>query len=143
MIAVDTNLLVYAHRRDMVLHEPATAALRTCAEGTEAWALPWPCVHEFLAIVTNPKVFKKPSTMEQALSQLRAWLGSPTLVLLRESDDHFEVLARVLVAAKVNGAKVHDARIAALCVAHEVRELWSADRDFTRFAGVRTRNPLV
>ena len=143
MIGLDTNILVYAHRRDMPWHERAVEVVRGCAEGERSWAMPWPCVHEFLAVVTHRKVFKQPSTIEQALRQIRTWLGSPNVVLLSETEDFAEVLERVVTGSQATGAKIHDARIAALCIAHGVRELWTADRDFSRFSGLRTRNPLV
>jgi hypothetical protein len=65
------------------------------------------------------------------------------LVMLAESEGYWDVLHRALEQSKVTGPRVHDARIAALCIHHGVRELWSADRDFNRFTNLRTRNPLV
>ncbi len=58
MIAVDTNILVYAHRKDSPLHISAAAAIQRLAEGTAPWAIPWPCLHEFLSVTTNLKIFK-------------------------------------------------------------------------------------
>ncbi|MBO0685961.1 MAG: VapC toxin family PIN domain ribonuclease, partial [Candidatus Dormibacteraeota bacterium] len=72
MIAIDTNLLVYAHRRDADLHGPAARRVADLAEGMTAWAIPWPCIHEFLAIVTHPRVYTPPSTLAQALVQVDA-----------------------------------------------------------------------
>jgi uncharacterized protein len=72
-----------------------------------------------------------------------AWLQSPGLVLLAESDAHWNELKAMLKVGKVVGPKVHDARVAALCLQHGVRELWSADRDFGRFPSLVTTNPLV
>jgi len=143
MIAIDTNILVYAHRRDMPLHARAVDAVTECVEGAQMWALPWPVVHEFIAIVSNPRVFKQPSTLPQALDQLRVWCDAPTAVMLSEGDTYLATLTRVLMESQVIGAKVHDARIASLCIEHGVRELWTADRDFSRFGSLRTRNPLV
>lgn len=143
MIAVDTNLLVYAHRRDSPWHERASERIRELAEGSEPWALPWPCVHEFLAIVTHERIFAPPSTLPRATEQVAAWLESPTLVLLAESEGYWDVLQRALEQSRVTGPRIHDARIAALCIHHGIRELWSADRDFNRFTNLRTRNPLV
>lgn len=143
MIAVDTNLLVYAHREDSPWHRAASALVRKLAEGRGGWAIPWPCLHEFLAIVTHPRIFAPPTPRGQALEQVTAWLESPTLVLLRESDDHWDRLSRLLEAGQIQGPKVHDARVAAICLANGVRELWSADRDFSRFPDLRTHNPLV
>lgn len=143
MIAVDTNLLVYAHRRDHESYSTAAAALRSAAEGSEPWAIPWPCVHEFIAIVTHPRIFDPPTLLSRAIEQVDAWLESPTLVLLAERFDHWQHLRALLEAGDVRGARVHDGRVAALCLAHGVTELWTADRDFGRFPQIRIRNPLV
>ena len=143
MIAVDTNVLVHAHRRDGDLHHRAQSAIRSLAEGPVPWAIPWPCIHEFLAIVTHPRIFDPPSTTSEALDQVEAWNESPTLVLLGETPDHWVQLRDLITDGKVVGPRVHDARIAALCAAHGVAELWTADRDFGRFPALRTRNPLA
>lgn len=143
MIAVDTNILVYAHRRDSQWHELAAACVRELAEGAASWALPWPCVHEFLAIVTHERIFSPPTPMPKALEQVAAWLESPTLVVLSETAGYWDVLSRMLERAKITGPRVHDGRIASLCIHHGVRELLSADRDFTRFGELKTRNPLA
>ena len=144
MIAVDTNILVYAHRRDADFHDAAAARIKALAEGRSAWAIPWPCLHEFFAIVTHPKIYDPPSNPSQAINQIEAWLASPSLSLLGETAGYWVRLKSVLMAGKVVGPLVHDARIAALCAAHGVRELWSADRDFGRFdSSVFARNPLV
>ena len=143
MIAVDTNILVYAHRRDSEWHELASACVRDLAEGAASWALPWPCLHEFLGIVTHERIYSPPTTTAKALEQVSAWLESPSVVLLSETAGYWDVLARLLGKAKITGPRVHDGRIAALCVHHGVRELLSADRDFSRFGDLKTRNPLV
>lgn len=143
MIAVDSNVLVYAHRADSAWHDPARAAVAALAEGPARWAIPWPCIHEFLAIVTHPRIYDPPTPLAQAADQIDAWLEMPTLQLLGESPDHWPRLRALVLAGQVVGSRVHDARIAALCDAHGVRELWSADRDFGRFAGLRVRNPLA
>ena len=143
MIAVDTNILVYAHRRDSPWHERAAACMRELAEGTAAWAVPWPCVHEFLAIVTHERIYSPPSPLGKAIGQVQAWLESPSLVLLAEGEGYWATLAQLVGKAKVSGPRIHDARIAALCIYSNVRELLSADRDFSRFGSLTTRNPLV
>ena len=143
MIAVDTNILVYAHREDSEWHAAANARLIELAEGRLPWAIPWPCTHEFLSIVTHPKIYAPPSPMKAAMDQVQAWLESPSLVWLAESDDHRNTLKEMLKTGRVVGPKVHDARVAALCLQHGVRELWSADRDFGRFPSLTTTNPMV
>jgi toxin-antitoxin system PIN domain toxin len=143
MIAIDTNILVYAHREDSEWHEAAYAHIVELAEGRLPWAIPWPCIHEFLAIVTHAKIYAPPTPLASALDQVEAWLEAPTLVLLSESGEYWRELRKAIEAGRVVGAQVHDARIAALCLLHGVRELWSADRDFGRFPLPRTTNPLV
>ena len=143
MIAVDTNLLVHAHREDSPFHNEAYACLRSLAEGNAAWAIPWPCVHEFLAIVTHPRIFDPPTPSRRAIEQIEAWIESPHLSLISESGGYLPCLASAVAKGRIRGAQVHDARVAALCLHHGVRELWTADRDFSRFRGFAARNPLV
>ena len=143
MIALDANVLVYAHRKDSSFHESATTLVRGLAEGGAPWSIPWPVLHEFYAIVTHPRIYRPPTPSERAIDQIEAWLGSPSLVLLAETSKHWRTLRAMLTEAKVVGPKVHDGRIAALCLQHGVRELWSADRDFSRFPQITVRNPLI
>jgi uncharacterized protein len=143
VIAIDTNILVYAHRADAEWHANAAGCVRQLAEGQAAWALPWPCIHEFLAIVTHPRIYRPPTPVDLALAQVDAWLESPSLVLLGETKEHWPVLRRLVSAGRIDGPVVHDARVASLCLTHGVHELWTADRDFSRVAGLRTINPLV
>jgi predicted nucleic acid-binding protein len=120
-------VLVYAHRRDAPWHDRARACVGALAEGRSAWAVPWPCVHEFLSIVTHPRIYDPPSTLEQALAQVDAWCESPSLVLIAEDDEYWSALRHLLARARVAGPRIHDARVAALC----------------RFADLTTRNPLI
>lgn len=143
MIAVDTNLLIYAHREDCEFHDKALKVLMKLAQSMEPWAIPWPCVHEFLAITTHSKIFMPPSPLPSALSAIGVWIGSQSCRMLGEGPGYFEILMPLLLKSKTTGPKVHDARIAAICLHHGVKELWSVDRDFSRFTSLRTRNPLA
>ena len=142
MIAVDTNILVYTHRTDADWHPQARARIRSLAEGRVTWGVPWPCVHEFLAIVSHPRIYDPPSTIAEAADQVDAWLASPVAALLGEADSHWDVLKEMLLAGRVRGPVVHDARVAAICIANGVTEFWTADRDFSRFPTLTVRNPL-
>lgn len=143
MIAVDSNILVYAHREDSPWHEGAYSCVVQLAEGRAPWVIPWPCIHEFLAIVTHPRIYAPSTPLETAMDQVAAWLESPSLVLLSESEHYWEQLRGILQAGRVTGPQIHDARVAALCGQHGVDELWTADRDFGRFRQLKVRNPLV
>jgi uncharacterized protein len=143
VIALDTNLLVYAHRKDSPWHDQACVRVAELAEGAAPWAIPAACLHEFLAIVTHSRIYRPPTPLGLALDQVEAWRESPSLVTLTETEGYWTAWRRVLERSKATGATVHDARVATLCLHHGVRELWTADRDFSRFADLVTRNPLV
>ncbi len=143
MIAVDTNILVYAHRRDSQWHEPAAACIRGLAEQPRSWMIPWPCVHEFLAVVTRAGIFKTPTPLAAALHQVELWMASPSLTVQAETDRHWPLLHNLLTTGKATGGKVHDARIAAICMGAGVSTLYSADRDFSLFPAIKLLNPLL
>jgi toxin-antitoxin system PIN domain toxin len=143
MIAVDTNILVYSVREDSPWQKGALLCLRKLAEGASTWAIPWPCIHEFIAVVTHPRIYRPPTPLPDALLQVDYWMESPGLRLLGEGLSYWDHLKDILSAGKAVGPIVHDGRVMALCLSHGVREIWTADRDFSRFKGIRARNPLI
>ncbi len=143
MIATDTNILVYAHRSDSEWHEPARDSIRNLAEGRISWGIPWPCVHEFLSIVTHPRIWDPASSLDAAIGQVDAWLESPVASLLAETESHWDILKELLCVGQIRGPMVHDARVAAICIGHGVNDFWTADRDFSRFPTLPQRNPLL
>jgi toxin-antitoxin system PIN domain toxin len=143
MRALDTNVLVFATIRTSPHHHRAVEVLRECAEGPVAWAIPWPCVYEFLRVATHPRVYHPPVPVNLALADLRAVLASPSLVLLSETARHAEVMDAVVRESGATGNLMHDAHIAALCLEHGVTELVTGDRDFRRFSGLTVTNPFT
>jgi toxin-antitoxin system PIN domain toxin len=143
MIAIDTNILVYARREETPFHKEAKELLRNLAEGRSPWALLWPCIYEFLRVVTHPRVFDPPTQLEVALDDLGSLTAAPSLVLLGEGPDHFTHLRYMVSSGRTIGNLAHDAHIAALIREHGVDELWTIDKDFARFPGLRIRNPLL
>ena len=144
MIAVDTNVLVYAHRRESRIHEQARRVLAGLAEGDRPWAIPWPCCYEFFSVVTNRRIWRgAQSTPDQAWSQVRAWIDSPSNRLIGETSDFTDIVERLLQRPRVRGPVVHDARVAAICLAHGVDELLTRDRDFSLFPELRARDPFA
>lgn len=142
MIALDTNILVYARREETPQHTTAKALLRKLAEGAEPWALPWPCVYEYLRVVTHPRVFDPPTDLQTALEDLQSLIQSPSLILLGEGPSHFGHLFQSIIHGNAHGNLIHDAHIAALAVEHGVAELWTSDHDFARFPGIRATDPF-
>lgn len=136
MIAVDTNVLVYASRTEMPLHEPARVVLTRLAEGRAAWALPVFCIGEFIRIVSHPRLFSPPVSAPRALAMIDALLESPSVRLLVPGDGYLPLLRTLLEASGVSGNLVFDAQIAALCLESGATTLLTEDRDFARFPGL-------
>jgi toxin-antitoxin system PIN domain toxin len=143
VIAVDANILVYAHRRDSPFHTLASRTVTQLAEGAASWALPWPSLHEFFSVVTNRRVYRVPTPAEQALQQIAGWLTSPSVRVLSEAPTHLALLSELTRSAQVTGGQVHDAKIAAICLSHGVRELLTIDRDFSRYPSLHTRSLIA
>jgi uncharacterized protein len=141
VIALDTNIIIYAHRPGDDQHERAVEAIRELTGGVARWALPWCVVHEFLAVVT--RLPPLPSPPEIALQEVERLLASPNCTPIAEPRGYLQTFADLMRSGHARRELVYDARIAATCVAHGVSELWTADRDFGRFPALRTRNPLV
>ncbi len=144
MIAVDTNILVYAYRTDFDNHDRAREALKFLVASGLAWGLPWPCLHEFFAVVTNPRTFVTPTSPAKAMSFIGELLRLHGARGLTETYHHLSLVDGLVSAApSVKGGRIHDAKIAAICLGNGVTELWAADRDFSLFPRLKTRNPLV
>ena len=142
MRAYDTNVLVYAEITSSPHHETASRLLREVSQGRLTWAIPWPCIYEFLRVVTHPRVFHPPVPQSIALADLQRILKTPTLVLLHETSDHADLMIKMVEESGVTGNLIHDAHIAALCVEHGVSELVTGDRDFSRFPLLEVNNPF-
>jgi uncharacterized protein len=142
MIAIDTNILVYATRESVPHHTAAFRVLRTLAEGQLPWAIPAHCLIEYSAVVTNRRIYSPATTFEDAVSQIQNWMMSPSLRVLSENAQFWRHYAEIGKAANASGGHLHDVRIAAVCRAHGVTEIWTADRNFSRFPGLLIRNPL-
>ncbi|WP_419945851.1 type II toxin-antitoxin system VapC family toxin [Candidatus Poriferisodalis sp.] len=144
MIALDTNILVYAQRYEMPQNQVAFDLMNELSEGSEPWAIPWPCCYEFLGVATNRRAWgDTASTMQQAWRQLEAWVASPSCRQIGESAGFMDTLSQVVNRPGLLGSKVHDARIAAICLANGVDVLLTSDRDFAMFPQLVTRNPFV
>jgi len=143
VIAVDTNFLVYARRNEAIHHAEAKRLLAELSEGLRPWAIPWPCVYEFLRVVTHPRVFKSPTQLSIALEDLDLLFDSPAITLLGEGPGHRTHLRSMVTAGRATGNVAHDAHIAALLREHGIREFWTTDKDFHRFPGIAVRNPFT
>jgi len=143
MIAVDTNILVYAHRPESPLHERALVTLDELHAVGSPWGIPVHCLVEFAAVVSNPRIWRQPSSPSAIADQAAVWQESRGFRLLGDDAVVWSRSCELATRGHVAGGAWYDARVAAACLAHGVRELWTADRDYSHFPAVRVRNPLV
>ena len=142
MVALDTNILVHAHRTGTHHHEQALALLTELSEGAAPYALFWPSLYEFLRVVTHHRVFDPPSPLPDALQALKDLMAPPVVRVLSETSRHPSLLHRVIQEAGVTGNLIHDAHLVALALEHGVHEILTLDGDFARFPQVASRNPF-
>ena len=143
MIAIDTNILVYARRAEMPNHAAARALLDKLATGAPSWAIPWPCLYEYIKVITNPRLFRPADTLADALADVESLAASPSVVLLGDGPEHLRHLRAAALDGQPIGGQVHDAHIVALALEHGVTELLSSDRDFRRFRSLTVRDPFA
>ena len=142
MRGVDTNILVYAHRDETPQHQKALQTLRELATGPEPWVLPWPCVYEFVRVVTHPRVFHSPTPSAEAWRAVESLLDSPSRLQLAEEEGHREILTELLRTSVPEGNTLHDAHIAALLIEHGVHEIITAEEAVRRFPRLKMTNPF-
>ncbi len=133
MIAVDTNVLVYAHREELPQHARAKAYLTKLAEGHNRWAIPVFCLGEFLRVLTHVKLWDPPFTAQEACSAIQNILASPSVSVLMPGPLYVNLLIENIHKSQAIGNLLFDAQIAALCLEHGVSHLVTEDRDFARF----------
>ena len=139
----DVNILINAHRGENSGHAFYRRWLKDLLQGEETFLYCELILSAFVRIVTHPRIYDPPSTGAQAMKQIETWMRSPGLVPLAESQSYWPALRQMLEKSRVVGPQVHDARVATLCRIHGVKQLWTADRDFSRFPGLPTKNPLL
>jgi uncharacterized protein len=137
----DLNLLLYAADASSPRHEPARQWLEETLSGTEEIAFAWVVLLGFVRLTTNPAVFERPLTPDEAMDHLDAWLAQPPARIIAPMDGHPALLRQLLDPLGTAGNLTTDAHLAALAIEHGA-ELLSCDADFSRFAGLRWRDPL-
>ena len=142
MIAVDTNVLIYALDPQLPQHKEAVRRLGDLATGSAPWAVPFPCLAQFLRVVTH-RAFRATISPADAWHNLETLLASPSLQVLTPTNRHLALLREVMEESDATGDLVYDAQIATLCLEHGVREILTADKDFRRFAGIKATDPFA
>jgi len=141
MIVLDVNLLIYAYDKTCNEHERARAWVEEVFFGNETVGLPWQTISAFLRILTYPGVMGERFTMPQALEIIEQWLEYPHVRVIAPGEDHWRLFREMLLKGDVRGKMTSDAALAALTI-ESGGVLYTNDRDFARFPGLRWVNPL-
>jgi hypothetical protein len=140
LILLDVNVLLYAYDPSFERHEKARLWFQEALAGSQV-RLAWATILAFLRIATNPRAFDRPLSMPDAISTVAGWLDQPSVAVLEAGERHWKILTRVLVDGKASSRLVMDAHLAALAIEHGAT-FCTSDRDFARFPGLRTLDPL-
>lgn len=140
MIVPDVNLLVHAYNSESRVHLAARAWWETLLNGTQPVGLPWVTALGFIRLTTHRQILVHPLGAPVASGRVRTWLARPCVAILHSFNRHADVLFGLLEQLGAAGNLTTDAHLAALCIEHQA-ELHSTDADFSRFAGLRWKNP--
>ena len=141
MILVDANLLIYAHVSGMPAHKKARQWLESKLSDISRIGLPWASLLAFVRLITNPRVFTRPSTIRDAWAQVEEWLAGKRVWIPEPGPAHAQILGRLLLQGGYRPDLVPDAHLAAVAIEHGLT-LCSADADFSRFEGLSYINPI-
>ena len=141
MKIVDLNVLLYAVNESAPQHRAVRSWWESALNGSESVGLPWVVVLGFLRLSTNPAIFPHPLSCDGALQKVGTWLAVDSVRVVREREDHWEVLRTLLSESGTAGNLTTDAHLAALAITRGAT-LVSCDSDFARFKGLRWENPL-
>lgn len=141
MIVIDANLLIYAVNRDSPAHRESREWFEEVLRGPEPVGFAWVVLLAFLRVTTRRGLFEHPLSVKAALDIVDGWLGQPSATTVHPGRDHARILRQLLLSSGADGNLTTDAHLAAIAIEHNA-ELYSDDRDFRRFSGLRWRNPL-
>lgn len=141
MKIVDLNILLYVVNENAPHHRPLIHWWENAIDGDESIGLPWIVLLGFLRIATNPKIFPHPLAPARAIDKINSWLSLTNTYLVREKDEHWEILRIMLADSGTAGNLTTDAHLATLAISHGA-VLVSCDSDFARFRGLRWENPI-
>ena len=141
MILVDANLVLYAEDSLSEHHEAARTWWDTQLSGSDAVGLCWPVLSAFIRIATNARLHQRPLTLKEAIERVQSWLNQSCVRLLQPTEEHWTIFQQMLRSGNAVGNLATDAHLAALAVEHNC-VLQSTDADFSRFRGLKWKNPI-
>jgi hypothetical protein len=142
VIPIDANLLLYAYHPRAEQHAASRTWMETMLSGPELVRFAWLTLWAFLRIATSPRVFERPLSASEATGVVSSWLATPTAGVLDPGERHWEILRELMDVGQTAGPLIMDAALAAIALEHGAT-LYTTDRDFMRFPGLRWTNPLV
>lgn len=142
MILPDVNVLVHAYNAGSPVHARARAWWEEALSRRAPVGLAWSVALGYIRITTHPRIAERPLTADRACAHVEAWLGQPQVILLHPGERHASILFGLLRGLGTAGNLTSDAHLAALAIEHQ-GEIASTDADFSRFPGLRWRNPLA
>jgi len=142
LIAVDTNLLIYAHRAALPEHRPARRALEDASQDPHGWGIPLPCISEFWSVVTHPAAAGGPSTPQQARAFLAGLVQHGGAAVWAPRDGFWERLTQLSADLRIQGPRIFDLQIALTAFDNGASEMWTHDRHFTTLPGLRRHHPF-
>jgi toxin-antitoxin system PIN domain toxin len=142
VILVDANLLLYAHHPRAEQHEKSRAWLEAVLVGPDLVRFAWLTLWAFLRIATSPRVFDRPLSASEAEGAISSWLAQPAAGVLEPGERHWDILRALVRDGQTVGPLVMDAVLAAIALEHGAA-VYTTDRDFSRFPGLKWTNPLV
>ncbi len=141
MILVDANLLLYAKIKSFPQHIKAKKWLDEVLSSDTEIGFPWESIIAFVRISTNPRIFKRPISAQNAWKQVEQWLNCPFAWIPQPAKNHFQILERQISFCAADSGLIHDAHLAAIAISHGLT-IYSADNDFNRFKEVSWKNPI-
>lgn len=141
-VAVDANILLYAADQGSPFHDRARHVVSELLAGDESVYLFWPVAIAFVRVSTHSRLFDSPYSLDAAFQYLEELIGHPSVRLATEASGFLQALREVAVRGDARANRIHDAHLAALMRQHGVETIYTNDRDFQRFEGIRALNPL-
>lgn len=142
MILVDANLLLYSEDSLSEHHEAARTWWDSQLSGSDPVGLCWPVLTAFIRIGTNARLHQRPLTLKEATARVQSWFDQSCVRLIQPTDEHWRIFQQMLRSGNALGNLVSDAHLAALAVEHNCL-LHSTDADFSRFKGLKWKNPIA
>lgn len=141
MVVVDANLLIYASSEASPFYPAASDWLVSVLSADEPVRMPWSSIHAFLRVATHPSLSDPPMTSARTVEIVHSWLSHPNVTIIEPGPNYWPILHRLVLETPARGNLITDAHLAALAIEHDAT-VYTTDRDFRRFRGVRVTYPL-